>query len=134
MGTLPVPSPSAGATALSSAGPTAGPTASPPASPSAPPTSIANEVPYAPPVAAYHGDSESLRFWVPIDGQAVMGASVSRSVLHHRFQGAPDGSDALVIYATHRIALEAAVRHRVAMGSREPVIVRENDLPPPQRR
>jgi hypothetical protein len=102
------------------------------------PVAVACEAPYAPPVATYHRDSESLRFWVPMGAptadQSLMGASVSRSVLHHRFQGAEDGSDALAIYTSHRQALEAAVRHRVALGSREPVIVRENDLPPPERR
>lgn len=86
------------------------------------------------PAASYHADSDSLRYWVVMPGQAAMGASVSRSVLHHRFKGAPDGSDALVVYAAHRAELEDAVRRRVALGSREPVIVRENDLPPPSRR
>jgi Protein of unknown function (DUF1488) len=86
------------------------------------------------PAASYHADSDSLRYWVVVTGQAAIGASVSRSVLHHRFKGAVDGSDALVVYAAHRAELEDAVRRRVALGSREPVIVRENDLPPPNRR
>lgn len=85
------------------------------------------------PAPVFHAETDALRFWVSIPGGTVVGASVSRSVLHYRFQALQDGSDALNIYATHRVALDAAVVRRVAGGSREPVMLRENDLPPSPR-
>jgi hypothetical protein len=83
------------------------------------------------PAPVFHAETDALRFWVAIPGSAVTGASVSRSVLHYRFQALLDGSDALVIYAANRVALDSAVLRRVAAGSREPVMLREHDLPRP---
>ena len=85
------------------------------------------------PAAYFHTDSDALRFWVPMPGQESMGASLSRQVLQYRFQGKPDGSDALAIYAAHRSVIDAAVARRAAQGAREPVMLREGDLPQPLR-
>jgi hypothetical protein len=85
------------------------------------------------PAPAFHAETDALRFWVAMPGGPVMGASLSRSVLHYRFQGRVDGSDALTVYAAHRLLIDAAVRKRVAAGSREPVMLREHDLPVPPR-
>lgn len=81
------------------------------------------------PAAAFDPDSGVLRFWVPMPAGPPMGATLSRQVLHYRFQGAMDGSDARAIYEAHRVEIDAAVARRAAAGSREPVMLRENDLP-----
>lgn len=62
-------------------------------------------------------------------GQPI-GASVPWRVLHYRFQAQFDGSDAVATYEAHRDELEAAVLRRASGGSIEPVMLRENDLPP----
>jgi hypothetical protein len=85
------------------------------------------------PSPVFHVESDALRFWVRLPDEHTMGASVSRSVLHHRFRGRPDGSDALAIYDANRSEIDAAVARRAAEGSLEPVMVRENDLPAPPR-
>jgi hypothetical protein len=86
------------------------------------------------PAPAFHAETDALRFWVPVPGGGpAMGASVSRSVLHYRFQGLVDGSDAVTIYVANRIVIDAAVLKRVAAGSREPVMLREHDLVPMAR-
>lgn len=81
------------------------------------------------PVPLYHADSEVLRFWVRTGAGSFIGAGVSRRVLHHRFEGQEDGSDALAVYTRHRDEIDAAVMSRVATGSIEPVMLREHDLP-----
>lgn len=91
------------------------------------------DVAQALPGAYFHGDTDALRFWVLLPDQSVMGASLSRHVLMQHFQGHADGSDALPIYAAHRAVIDAAVARRAAAGAREPVMLRENDLPPPAR-
>jgi len=73
-------------------------------------------------------DSGALRFWVAIPGQKPMGACVSASVLHYRFKGKLDGSDASLVYDANRAAIDAAVIRRAKAGSREPVMLRESDL------
>lgn len=83
------------------------------------------------PPPEFHAESDALRFWVPTAGQASVGASVSRSVLHYRFNGLADGSDAVNVYAANRPLIDAAVLRRVAAGSREPVMLREHDLSVP---
>ncbi|MDT7834094.1 hypothetical protein [Aquabacterium sp. OR-4] len=85
------------------------------------------------PSPEFHGESDALRFWVSTADQASVGASVSRSVLHYRFNGRDDGSDAVSVYAANRALIDAAVLRRVVAGSREPVMVREHDLPVPPR-
>ena len=81
------------------------------------------------PPPSFHLDSEALRFWVRTADAQAMGASVSKTVLHHRFQGNTDGSDALAIYLAHRPEIDAAVVRRAAAGAREPIMLREHDLP-----
>lgn len=73
-------------------------------------------------------DSAALRFWVARPDQPPIGAIVSASVLHYRFKGNLDGSDAALIYAANRHVIDEAVVRRAAAGSREPVMLRENDL------
>jgi hypothetical protein len=85
------------------------------------------------PAAFFHAETDALRFWVPMPDQAPMGAIISRRVLQHRFQGSPDGSDALATYTAHRDVIDAAVARRAAEGAREPVMLREHDLPWPPR-
>lgn len=79
----------------------------------------------------FHLESGALRFWVDLGGGARMGASISTRVLHYRFKGDLDGSDAVAVYQEHRAAIDAAVRRRIASGSIEPVMLREADLPAP---
>lgn len=81
------------------------------------------------PAPEFHLGADALRFWVPTTGQDAVGASVSSSVLHYRFKGRLDGSDAVLVYEANRQAIDAAVLRRLAAGSREPVMLRENDLP-----
>ncbi len=85
------------------------------------------------PPPAFHADTDALRFWVLTPDQLRVGASVSSSVLHYRFKGQLDGSDATHIYAVNRIEIDAAVVRRVAAGSLEPVMLREYDFPTPRR-
>jgi hypothetical protein len=80
--------------------------------------------------AYFHADSGAVRFWVLIDGQEI-GASVSRQTLHYSFRRDAQGDDPLETYKAYVDDLEAAVRRRVAKGSREPVMLREFDLLPP---
>ncbi len=87
------------------------------------------EVSRALPEPFFHHDADELRFWVPIPDRPAMGASISRRVLHHRFQGQVDGSDALAVYAANRQVIDAAVVRRASGGSIEPVMLREHDLP-----
>ena len=81
------------------------------------------------PPPEFHVESDALRFWVALADQGQVGASVSRSVLHYCFKGRQDGSDAALVYAANRSEIDAAVVRRVAAGSREPVMLREHDLP-----
>jgi hypothetical protein len=65
---------------------------------------------------------------VQIDGHP-MGASIGREVLHYRYHSGAQGDDPLETYTQNADQMEAAVRRRVAQGSVEPVMLRENDLP-----
>ncbi|MDE2371175.1 MAG: hypothetical protein KGN16_19560 [Burkholderiales bacterium] len=85
------------------------------------------------PPLEFHDESGTLRFWVLTPNREWVGASLAKAVLHYRFGGKFDGSDAAVVYAAHRSVIEAAVLKRVAAGSREPVMLREHDLPVPPR-
>jgi hypothetical protein len=82
------------------------------------------------PPPSFHEDSGTLRFWVMLPEGRPMGASVSRQVLHYRFQARLDGSDAVATYAAHCGEMDAAVVRRAGDGSIEPVMLRENDLRP----
>lgn len=88
-------------------------------------------LPTADPAPYLHADSDALRFWVVCDDGQSVGATISLQTLHWRFKSARNGSEALATYATHRDAIDAAVRRRVAKGSREPVMLREFDFAVP---
>jgi len=75
----------------------------------------------------FHDDSASVRFWIMVDGQP-LGASVSRAALHHRYRPTMHDDDPLETYLANADDIEAAVRRRLAQGSREPVLLREYDL------
>ena len=75
----------------------------------------------------FHDASETVRFWVDVDGR-VMGASVGRMALHHRYRPNAQGEDPLDTFRENQADIEAAVRRRVAQGSIEPVMLREYDL------
>jgi len=77
----------------------------------------------------FHEASGTVRFWVAIDDNLV-GASVSREALHHRYRAGAAASDPLQTYQTWSPEIDAAVRRRVAMGAIEPVMLREFDLRP----
>lgn len=81
--------------------------------------------------AFFHQDSDSVRFWVPV-GDAVVGATIRRATLHYRFEPQRTDDDPLATYLAHADEVNAAVRRRVAAGSREPVMLREWDLRPGQ--
>jgi hypothetical protein len=75
----------------------------------------------------FHESSGTVRFWIPVDGN-LLGASVSREALHHRYRPTAQGDDPLETYLANAADIEAAVRRRLAQGSREPVMLREYDL------
>ena len=75
----------------------------------------------------FHEASETVRFWVEIDTQWV-GASIGKQTLHYHYRPEARDEDPLRTHAQHRVAIEAAVRHRVAEGAREPIMLREHDL------
>jgi hypothetical protein len=75
----------------------------------------------------FHESSATVRFWILVDGQP-FGASVGREALHHRYRPGAQGDDPLETYLANTADLEAAVRRRLAQGSREPVMLREYDL------
>jgi len=75
----------------------------------------------------FHQESEAVRFWVPINGQ-LMGASISRATLHHRFRPGAQGDEPMETFRTYLREITAAVERRVAQGSIEPVMLREYDL------
>lgn len=74
-----------------------------------------------------HTESDSVRFWVPI-GATWVGATISRLALHHRFRPEATDEDPMETFRMFQQDLHAAVRRRVAGGSLEPVMLRENDL------
>ena len=81
----------------------------------------------------FHTDSGGLRFWVALPDGPPMGAVLSARLLQFLYQGQSDGSDAIAVYESNRRAIDAAVVRRAAAGSLEPVMLRENDLPPRPR-
>lgn len=74
-----------------------------------------------------------MRFWVALPDGPPMGAVLSARLLQMLYQARPDGSDAVAVYEANRLAIDAAVVRRAAAGSLEPVMLRENDLPPRPR-
>lgn len=78
----------------------------------------------------FHESSGTVRFWVLIADNLV-GASVSREALHHRYRPTAQGEDPVETLRDNLADIEEAVRRRVAQGSREPVMLREYDLRAP---
>lgn len=74
-----------------------------------------------------HESSGTVRFWVAVDGK-LLGASVGREALHHRYRPTSQGEDPVETFLANAADIEAAVRRRLAQGSREPVMLREYDL------
>jgi hypothetical protein len=83
------------------------------------------------PFAFFHADSDAVRFWVPV-GDVLVGATIGKVTLHYRFEPMRTDDDALATYMAHADEIHAAVRRRVAGGSREPVMLRDWDLRPGQ--
>ncbi|MDE2393873.1 MAG: DUF1488 family protein [Burkholderiales bacterium] len=79
------------------------------------------------PVAFFHEPSDSVRFWVRVEGQEV-GASIGRHTLHYRYEPQRADDDPLQTYQAHAAEIEAAVQRRVAGGSIEPVMLRDPDV------
>jgi hypothetical protein len=79
------------------------------------------------PTAFFHEESASVRFWVEIDG-AYVGATISRQTLHYRYKPDSGNDEALATYLQNAPEIDAAVRRRVATGSREPVMLRDFDV------
>jgi len=79
------------------------------------------------PSAFFHEESGSVRFWVEVDG-AVVGATITRQTLHYRYKPDSGNDEALATYLQNAAEIDAAVRRRVAGGSREPVMLRDFDV------
>lgn len=75
----------------------------------------------------FHDDSASVRFWVLVD-EVLVGASITRTTLHYRYKALHTDDDALATYLENAAEIDAAVRRRVAAGSREPVLLRDADI------
>jgi Protein of unknown function (DUF1488) len=75
----------------------------------------------------FHAASGTIRFWVMVDDQLV-GASISKETLHYRYKAHASDDDPLVTYTANAAEIDAAVRRRVAGGSREPVMLRDPDV------
>ena len=81
-----------------------------------------------------HPDSGAVLFQVTLAAGAPIGAILSKEVLRYRYQARADGADAVALYEANRQEIDDAVRRRVAAGSLEPVMLRENDLAALSRR
>ena len=77
--------------------------------------------------AFFHEESGAVRFWVDVDGTPI-GASISQQTLHYRFRPGVRDDVPLETYKAFAEEIDAAVVRRVAMGSIEPVMLREFDL------
>ncbi|TMH06471.1 MAG: DUF1488 domain-containing protein [Betaproteobacteria bacterium] len=75
----------------------------------------------------FHQPSGTVRFWVLVDDLPV-GASIGKETLHYRYQPQRRDDDALETYTQNSAEIDAAVRRRVAAGSREPVMLRDADV------
>lgn len=81
----------------------------------------------------FHEASGSVRFWIPVD-DGFVGASIRKETLHYRFQPHATGEDPVATYVQHSAEIDAAVRRRLASGAREPVMLRDTDVPAEPRR
>jgi hypothetical protein len=77
----------------------------------------------------FHAISGTVRFWVLVD-DLLVGASIGKETLHYRYKPQMNDDDALSTYLQHSAEIDAAVRRRVATGSREPVMLRDFDMGP----
>ena len=75
----------------------------------------------------FHAISGTVRFWVPI-GDEFVGASIRKETLHYRYSPHMTDEDPLATYMQNAAQIDAAVRIRVAAGSREPVILQDVDV------
>jgi hypothetical protein len=71
--------------------------------------------------------SGTVRFWVLVDDQLV-GASIGKETLHYRYKAHMSDDEPLATYTQNEAEIHAAVRRRVAAGSREPVMLRDPDV------
>ena len=83
------------------------------------------------PHAFFHEESGAVRFWVQV-GDVLVGASIGKVTLHYRYEPLRSDNDALATYLANAAEIDAAVRRRVAGGSREPVMLRDWDVRPAQ--
>lgn len=81
--------------------------------------------------AFFHAESGAVRFWVQV-GDVMIGATIGKVTLHYRYEPQRNDDDALATYLAHADEIDAAVRRRVAAGSREPVMLRDWDVRPGQ--
>ena len=79
------------------------------------------------PAPFFHDASGCVRFWVLVEDQYI-GASIRRETLHYRFAPQAQDEDPVATYQAHAVDIDAAVRRRVAAGSREPVMLRDPDV------
>ena len=79
------------------------------------------------PRSFFHHPSGTVRFWVRID-DVLIGASIGKETLHYRYKPHMNGDDPLMTYTQNAAEINAAVRRRVATGSREPVMLRDGDV------
>ncbi len=75
----------------------------------------------------FHPESGTVRFWVQVDDRLV-GASIGTAAWHYRSSPQTADDDPLATYTRTAAAIDAAVRRRVATGSREPVMLRDWDV------
>jgi len=86
----------------------------------------------APPQAFFHIMSGTVRFWVQV-GDEFVGATIGRETLHYRYHPDRSDDDPLATYVANASEIDAAVKRRVATGSREPVMLRDPDVRAPPR-
>jgi hypothetical protein len=79
--------------------------------------------------AFFHDESRAVRFWVLVEG-ALIGASIGKTTLHYRYEPHRNDDDPLATFLAHADEIEAAVKRRLAAGSREPVMLRDWDVRP----
>jgi hypothetical protein len=75
----------------------------------------------------FHQPSGTVRFWVLVD-DLLIGATIGKETLHYRYTPQRFDDDPLVTYTQNAAEIDAAVRRRVATGSREPVMLRDWDV------
>ncbi len=74
----------------------------------------------------FHDASGTVRFSVTVEGKDVS-ASIGRETLRYHYRTGEE-ADPLHTFGLHVEEMDAAVRRRLAQGSMESVMLRENDL------